>query len=55
MTNIFIIKMEKLKSLFILLPSVLDNLYNLVNYRFDDYLIVINFSEKNIKEKNETI
>ena len=34
--------------------SVLDDLLYLVNSRFDDYLIVINFSEKNIKEKNET-
>ena len=34
--------------------SVLDDLLYLVNSRFDDYLIVINFSEKNRKEKNET-
>ena len=34
--------------------SVLDDLLYLVNSRFDDYLIVINFSEKNKNEKNET-
>ena len=33
---------------------MLDNLYNLVNYRYNDYLIVINFAEKN-KNENELI
>jgi len=34
--------------------SVLDDLLYLVNSRFDDYLIIINFSEKNKNDKNET-
>ena len=43
------------KSLLSYYTSVLDNLYNLVNYRYNDYLIVINFAEKNKNEKNELI
>lgn len=34
--------------------SLLNNLFDLVNSRFDNYLIIINFSEKNKNEKYET-
>ncbi len=33
--------------------TVLDDLLYLLNYRFDDYLVVLSFSEKNKNEKNE--